>query len=639
MHRYPEATKVTTEVAIAALKAQGEVVDKASECSVLWQGLSAAACKAAEEIEPDWPAVKALWLIADACSMLLDSDSTNAPFEPLAVFEHGRSAVAGDFRPDDLALFSAISKSVQNRVLRARLADVAWIGAKPKKSVDDARQAIDAYIQEPPTEETWVTSLKEWRRAVTLCKQLRQGAEGRLDKIEQDLERIAEAALQLDGGLGLVVARLLFECHLANAGGRKFAELLAVRGDSMLASGSDFWNARAYLGLAAQWFTRLRDLERAADMTVKNALSFEAEADHRIALDLHTGHLVAQSFLEDAIQMLRKVPKDQRSSRNIEEQLLRMSRRLTESGEKAVQSMPTISFGKTDITEIVELSVRAVRGKEPLQALIELARLHSGANLAQMTQSAEESLRQFACSRLFGASHISRDGRVIARTPGVSVNETSEGHKEKVFSKVMQHYAIDINLVCQGQILPALSTLIQEHTIAKADLAQLMSLAPIVPPGRADQLAKGLWEGFEGDFASAIYLLAPQVEHLVRWHLKQTGAKTTNLDNGGIENEIGLSSLIEMPELGSVFDENTVFEMRALFCTALGPNLRNEVAHGLLGAEDARSVASVYAWWWILRLTLRSFVHSRLPAAQTTPDTDVEAPVHGGIGQPAPVGE
>ncbi|MFN3629800.1 MAG: hypothetical protein ACK4XK_07030, partial [Casimicrobiaceae bacterium] len=118
----------------------------------------------------------------------------------------------------------------------------------------------------------------------------------------------------------------------------------------------------------------------------------------------------------------------------------------------------------------------------------------------------------------------------------------------------------------QGQIVPALSTLVQEHTIGKADLAQLMSLAPIVPPGRVDQFAKGLWEGFEGDFASAIYLLAPQVENLARWHLKQVGVKTTNLDKDGIENEVGLSTLVEMPELRPLFDEDTVFEMRALFC-------------------------------------------------------------------------
>lgn len=636
MHRYPQDTEVTVDVAIAALKSQDELIDKAAECDVLWQGLSAAARKAAELAEPDWAVVKTLWLVGDACSMMLDGDSTNAPFEPLAVFADRRSAVLEDFGLDDFALFSVISKSVQNRALRARLADLAWVGAK-RKNVEDARRAIDAYVQEYPSEESWVTSLTEWRRAITLCMQLRKEAQGRLEKIEQDLKHIADVALPLEGGLGGAVVRLLFERRLANSEGRKFAELLAAWGESLLVRGSEFWNARTYLGLADQWFTRIGDLQRAADVTVKIALSFEAEADHRIALDPRTGHLVAQSFLADAIQTFRKVPKDQRPSRNVEEQLHRLSRRLTEVGEKAVNSIPTIRSGTTDITEVIERSVRAVRGKEPLQALVELARLHPGANLAKMTHIAEESLRKYPLSGLFGASHISRDGRIIAKTLGGSLNEVSEGHKEKVFGAIMRHYELDINLVCHAQIVPAWSTLGQEHTITRADLAQLMALAPIVPPGRADQFAKGLWEGFEGDFASAIYLLAPQVEHLARWHLKQIGAKTTSLDRDGIENEIGLSSLVEMPELGRVFDENTVFEIRALFCTALGPNLRNEVAHGLLSAEDGRSVPSVYAWWWVLRLTLRSFVHSRLAATQTAvPDPEMETPVAGEGDQPAP---
>jgi len=566
--------------------------------------------------------------------MMLDGDSTNAPFAPLAVFECGRSAVPADFSANDLNIFSAISKSVENRVLRARLADLAWIGAK-RKNVEDARRAIDAYVQEPPNEETWMTSLTEWRRATTLCMQLRKGAEGRLEKIEQQLERVTAAALQSDGGLGLAAAKLLFVRHLAKAEERKFAELVVVRGESLLVPGGNSWSAREHLDLAAQWFNRLGDLEREADAIVKVALSFEADADRRIALDPRTGHLVAQSFLEDAIQTLRKVPKDQRPSRRVPEQLVRLSRRLTEAGEMAVKSMQTVSAGATDITEIVELSVRAVRGKEPLQALIELARLHPGADLARMTQFAEESLQEFAFSRLFGASYISRDGRVIAKTPGGSLNEKSEGHKEKVFGTIMRHYGSDINLVCQGQIVPALRTLISEHTVAKADLAQLMSLAPIVPPGRADQFATGLWAGFEGDFASAIYLLAPQVEHLVRWHLKQIGAKTTNVDKGGIENEVGLSTLVDVPELRSVFDENTVFEIRALFCTALGPNLRNVVAHGLLSADEAWSAESIYAWWWVLRLTLRSFVHSKLAANQSVAhNVGVGASVPTGVGSP-----
>ena len=159
MHRYPEETEVTVEIAMAALELHSVVISKAETCSDIWQNLSTAARNAASASEPDWPAVKALWLLADACSMTLDGDSTNAPFGPMAVFEHGRSAISADFQPDVIALFSAVSRGVKNRALRARLADVAWIQAKPK-SPGDARWAIDAYVEVLPNEDSWASSLK-----------------------------------------------------------------------------------------------------------------------------------------------------------------------------------------------------------------------------------------------------------------------------------------------------------------------------------------------------------------------------------------------------------------------------------------------------------------------------------------------
>lgn len=616
MHRYPKETKVTAEIAMAALEVHNDVISKAETCSDLWQILFTAARNAARLPEPDWPAVKALWLLSDACSMTLDGDSTNDPFGPMAVFEHGRSAISADFEPDVIALFSAVSRRVENRALRARLADAAWIEAKPK-SPEDARRAIDAYVEVVPNEDSWVSSLKEWRRAITLCMQLRKGAEGRLERIRQDLVHLAESALQREASLGRAVALLLFERNLADDDGQKFAELLDMRGVAIKASGGDIWYARTYWTLAERWFSRLANHERAADMSVKIALSHEEEADHRIAIDSHTGHLVAQSFLGDAVQILRKVPTALRPSRQIEGTLLRLLGRITESGEKAVKSLPTISAGKTDITELVEMSEQMVKGKEPFHALHSFIHLYPGANLAQMTETAENSLREFSFSRFFGSSYMSGDGRVIAKTPGGIANETPEDHARKIFDKVMQHYIIGINFVCHAQIVPAWRTFMSEHTMGKADILELVSLAAIIPPGRANLFAKGLWEGFDGDFTSAIYILAPQVEHLVRWHLKQISTTTTNLDKVSIENEVGLSKLVEMPELESIFNVNTIFEMRALFCTAHGPNLRNEAAHGLLSADDRHSVATIYGWWWVLRLLLENVLSSRLAAAQS----------------------
>ena len=49
------------------------------------------------------------------------------------------------------------------------------------------------------------------------------------------------------------------------------------------------------------------------------------------------------------------------------------------------------------------------------------------------------------------------------------------------------------------------------------------------------------------------------------------------------------------------------FELKALFCDAFGPNLRNEIAHGLLDDASCQTAQAVYAWWFLLRLTFNTF--------------------------------
>jgi hypothetical protein len=86
--------------------------------------------------------------------------------------------------------------------------------------------------------------------------------------------------------------------------------------------------------------------------------------------------------------------------------------------------------------------------------------------------------------------------------------------------------------------------------------------------------------------------------------------QTTTLGKDGIENEVGLSSLIDEAEVKAILGDGDAFELRALFCSALGPNLRNQVAHGLLNQVECNTSVAAYAWWWVLRLTLKSFLTS-----------------------------
>lgn len=606
MHRFPTTTSTSSEIALQALAEVMPSMPENATWHAWWQALSRAAREGAEANPPDWPKAKALWLMGDACSMMLQPDNVNEPFKPFMSFAEGRTSMPQDFTLEDIRLFAQVAEAVQNRALRARLSDLAWLCARPK-NIADARRAIDAYTTVELNEDNWVELRNDWDRAISLCMQIRKGAEDRLDRIERILMRNARDALPMEGSLGLTAARLLFARRLGSDEGAVFAELLASRGEQLVEAGGDLFRARVYLDLAAQWFTRLGDAERAADMTFSMALSWESQADQRIHLDPAAGQLVATQFIEDAIQTLRKIPGDQRAARGVDQHLERLLRRLPETGQKAIKAMTTLSTGSIDIREIVERSEAVVTGKPPLLALLLLGRIHSAARFAEMEDKTKKVLSDFALSSMFAGSYYDRHGRVIAKTPGGDLDVDSTGRDIRLWATILRHYQLDIDLIAKAQILPALERFRMEHTLRKDDLVSLMSQAPKVPPGRAEQFAKGLWEGFEHDFASAIAILAPQVEHLVRWHLKESGVSTTNLDVEGVENEIGLSSLVDKPEVKRIFGEDVAFELEALFCSAFGPNLRNEVAHGLLSAAECNTTGVVYAWWWVLNLTLGSF--------------------------------
>ena len=118
---------------------------------------------------------------------------------------------------------------------------------------------------------------------------------------------------------------------------------------------------------------------------------------------------------------------------------------------------------------------------------------------------------------------------------------------------------------------------------------------------------KILFAGYERDFITALHLLIPQFENSVREHLKLAGATTTNIDKNGIQNENGLSTLLELPEIIQVFGKDFAFELYSLFCDSFGPNLRNGLAHGLLDEGDCNSTFSIYAWWLILEFTVNAW--------------------------------
>lgn len=563
---------------------------------------------------------KVLWLLADACSMILKPQSLNEPFKPWIVMGGKRSVVPEDFEQSIITLFCQIAEEVNDAWLQARLADLVWLLKRPR-SPQHARLAIDAYRTIPLEKETWRRGGQAcWERALSLTRMLGGGAGTRMQEIEAAILSAFGTATADDEFLARDLANLLAIHGLGRAQGVDIARKLEA-----LAWGCDtkgaFYTAQEFFTVAAQWFKQAGDAAKATAMTVCVAESWVKEADARRA-SAQPSHMVAASFYEKAMQIYRSIPRRERATHHLDERIAELHRRLQEAGERSLDEMGIISSPVSDMTSLREWAREMVRNKTALDALMAFANIYPGARVAQIRESAEQTLRDHPLLAHVSATRMSRDGRVIAKRPGLDLHDINTPESQAtMWAQMIKDYEIELAIVVQGSIWPALEVLLLEHRLCEHDFVALAANSPCVPLGRAGLFGKALFAGYDQDFVVALHLLVPQIEHMVRWHLKATGIKTTTLDSNGIENENGLSTLMDLPKAQQVFGEDLAFEIKALFCDPFGPNLRNELAHGLLDEEACQSTYALYAWWFGLRLVLHAFWYAK---RQAEVDTDAQ---------------
>ena len=625
--RYPAGTPITRE-AFESLRWE-ETLDAAAreDYSSMWQALSTTAREAVDGGKSEQGRI--LWLLADACSMMLKAESLNEPFKPSMVMNGKRSVLPEDFAEDEIAFFSSICVEIDDPKLKARIADLVWLVAKPREP-QAAIAAIDAYRQISINTESWVRDGREcWGRAIQLCLMLRAGAGDRLQVIEQTLLNGLLGSSVDDGYLPVWVAKLLDEHRLGKNSRHDVASHLEALANAYAEAGS-IQRSRDCYESAEQWHARAGNKEKTSEMIVQCAEAWVNEAIARKSGDSTPSHIVAASFYENAIQKYRSVPRAYREAHSIDARIIELRAELNEAGGRSLEGMGVISSEPVDITELIQYSRDAVRGKLLLEALLALANIYSGAKVEKIRQFSQKMMEQHPLQALFSATHMSSDGRVIAKRPEAGFRSTGTD-EVTLWAETVKNFVVELEIVVQGNIWPALEIVRLEHRILERDFVALARQSPLIPAGREQLVGKALYAGFDNDFLTALHILVPQLEHLVRYHLKQAGVQTTNLDQNGIENENGLSTLMESDTALAFFGEDMAFEIKAIFCDPFGPNLRNELAHGLIGDNQAQSTYSIYAWWVMLKVVFNTFWNARHPEqgraeSEETDDQTGEAP-------------
>lgn len=601
MERYPEDTNISLDDFNACGWREALEEARSDDYSSMWQQLSSRARKATEE--GNLEVGKVLWLLADACSMILKPNNLAEPFAPFMVMNGKRSVLPEDFKNEDIEFFSKIISLIDEPKLCARISDIAWLLLR--KNPQHALSAIDNYRSIEIGTESWIRDGREcWDRAIQLCLMLGAGEGDRLKDIELKIVEALKESSPEDGYLANWLADLLSKHHLGSKEKKGIAEKLEKLATYFEDSG-ELHRARDYLDAASEWYKKSEDESQSTVMIVRNAECWVKEAMARQATD-NPSNMVAASFYGNAIHKYRTIPRALRDQHNVEKRIVELRGLMNKAGESSLNEMDQITSGPIDISELIENSVKAVKGKEISEALLQFANVYGGARADKIRSFSEEMIRNNPLQSLLAATHISSsDGRVVAKKSAADLG--GENQELVIWPEMVEHYAMKLGLVVKGYIWPALEVIRQEHRLKDADFYSLVRRSPVVPPDRTRLIAKALFQGFDGDFVSALHLLIPQIENLVRYHLKQHGEKTTNIDINGIENENGLSTLMDIPKVEDIFGKDLSFELKAIFCDPFGPNLRNELAHGLIGYEESQNMYSIYAWWLAFRLIFNTF--------------------------------
>jgi hypothetical protein len=586
------------------------------------QALSTAASKAVEGGQA--AAGRALRLLADACSMMLQPASLNEPFQPMFVMGGRRSALPQDLSSSDIEVLATVVDELDDVLLKARVADLVWLVRKPRE-VRFALMAIDAYCAVPfSTTEAWIRGGREcWDRAARLARSVGEPGHDRWVEIESALLAAFEQAHIDDGYMIAWIAELMDKVGMAHSRSAAIAEKLET-----VARGSDtagvLLRSADYFEAANKWYEKSKNRSKAAEMCALLAEVWAKQAEHRATVGPGPSHMVAAGFLENAIHAYRRVPRRERTKYRVDERIVELRTRMSAHGEHALDEMAVVRSPSIDISEMVRESRQAVT-KLPLEAaLVAFADIARGVSVQRVREEAVELLKKHPLQAMTSMTVMVDGGRVIARRPGFDTGDDSaSGSGGAVWAEMVRDFDLRIGLVVKAHIWPALEQICLEHWIKEWDLVNICAHSQLVPHGRERLVGKGLFAGFGQDFVTAIHVLVPQVEHMVRWQLNARGVPTTTIDQDGIENEIGLSALLDIPQVEGVFGKDLTFELKALFADPHGANLRNAVAHGLLDSDQLETVYGVYAWWLCFRLVFKT---ARAALPTPNPDTGEQAP-------------
>ncbi|WP_449416252.1 DUF4209 domain-containing protein [Phormidium nigroviride] len=528
---------------------------------------------------------------------------TSAAIKPESTEEFFAN-IFNNLTDEQLDFLTTIAPEISDPELQARVTDILWVR---RRNYPMAQLAIPAYLQSATTLESpdhWTHCVDRIERALRLARKIKYQHEAVVAHIEAVLARYnGEDPLWLSAKL----MELLQEYRLGEPA--KYG-VLAEKAAKLAESAQDWHRARTLWSVKAVWHRMEKDYSKELSASMSAAETYVKEAESALKRT-PPSYLLASSFMERAVQAFRSIRGTKEETVDAKARAEQVHKLLLQYQEEARKEMiPIYLEMDDDISELPEKARNRVRGKNFQEALFALALLGAPTDISRLRQQVQQQARDFVMSHLFPVVMMNEMGKVIAHQLGSVLSDNPKEAEAATCFEMCRNAIYYQNIHAQAYIDPARYQINLEHGVRINDILSIVSHSPFIPPEREYLFAKGLYAGLTGDFFTSIHILIPQIENSIRYLLWQRGIITSGLDDRGIQNEHNLNSTLYRLEIASIFDENTLFDLKCLLVEHSGSNLRNRMAHGLISDSEFMSPLMSYTWWLTLRLCCLPILNS-----------------------------
>lgn len=507
-------------------------------------------------------------------------------FFPMFVMaDEQRTFSVEDITDDDYELLKAIDFQKIPLVLRTLVTDILWTQKKEFKASQIAAEAYWELFQLWYIDSDNIGTLDMIRRAVCISVQTNQMAlYSRICAWFNDF--LIHKAANCDGFFSLRIMELFAEQK-----GYDVSSFLPVLDSIILFNNDNVLIVEQAYELKTQCLYKLKKKEDAISNNLSLANYYVDFAEKTLQKDIQ-GAMRAVSFFQKSITLYR--------NNGASEQAEKTHKRLVEIQKEIPKNMFPFSI-ELDIKDVIDNIKINMEGLTFEESIIRLTQMIVFDKQEAIKNRVIEEYKGFPLSHMFGTNLINAQGQTILVLPPLDIQNPEKD--QKLLELHMHQNALKNQQIVGDIWLKNSLFLIRDRFIIDNSMIEfLVKDNPIIPKGRERIFQSAIGMFLRGEFYEAVHILAPQTENLFRNIAKEVGGLTVTLENDGSSMEKVLSSIFNLPELLDCYDNDILFTFKGLLNEQAGANIRNEVAHGIIGETICSSGVYLYFGVAIIKL-------------------------------------